>query len=146
MTIAGASSHEPASTGRAGRLDAYADWPLVPKVRTTVSMTNTSDRFTALPDEETLAATVVALEEHGFGVEVVDGFEAARKAVLARIPRSCPAASTSFSSASQSASDRPIPGEPMTRTEMPERDRARTNIKTTRGDLNVNRGNPTHDR
>jgi len=49
-------------------------------------MTNTSDRFTALPDEETLAATVVALEEHGFNVEVVDGFEAARQAVLARIP------------------------------------------------------------
>jgi acyl-CoA hydrolase len=49
-------------------------------------MTNTSDRFTALPDEETLAATVVALEEHGFSVEVVDGFEAARQAVLARIP------------------------------------------------------------
>ena len=31
-----------------------------------------SDRFTALPDEATLAATVVALEEHGFSVEVVD--------------------------------------------------------------------------
>ena len=29
-------------------------------------------RFTKLPDEETLAATVVALEEHGFSVEVVD--------------------------------------------------------------------------
>ena len=51
-----------------------------------MSMTSTSDRFTALPDEATLAATVVALEEHGFSVEVVDGFEAARKAVLARIP------------------------------------------------------------
>jgi hypothetical protein len=34
----------------------------------------------------TLAATVVALEEHGFSVEVVDDFEAAREAVLARIP------------------------------------------------------------
>jgi len=51
-----------------------------------VSLTETSDRFTALPDEHTLAATVVALEEHGFSVEVVDDLEAARQAVLARIP------------------------------------------------------------
>src|SRR5256884_1009035 len=43
-------------------------------------------RFTTLPDEETLAATVVALEEHGFSVEVVDDLDAARQAVLARIP------------------------------------------------------------
>jgi acyl-CoA hydrolase len=49
-------------------------------------MTETSDRFTALPDESTLAATVVALEEHGFSVEVVDDLAAARAAVLARIP------------------------------------------------------------
>ncbi|HEX5302506.1 MAG TPA: LUD domain-containing protein [Streptosporangiaceae bacterium] len=33
-----------------------------------------------------LAATVVALEEHGFSVEVVDDLLAARQAVLARIP------------------------------------------------------------
>jgi acyl-CoA hydrolase len=45
-----------------------------------------SERFTALPDDQTLAATVVALEEHGFSVEVVDDFDAAREAVLARIP------------------------------------------------------------
>ena len=45
-----------------------------------------ADRFTALPDEATLAATVVALEEHGFSVEVVDSLDAARGAVLARIP------------------------------------------------------------
>jgi acyl-CoA hydrolase len=51
-----------------------------------MSTTPTSDRFTALPDEETLTATVVALEEHGFSVEVVDDFDAAREAVLARIP------------------------------------------------------------
>ena len=51
-----------------------------------MSLTETSDRFTALPDEHTLAATVVALEEHGFSVEVVDDLEAARQAVLARIP------------------------------------------------------------
>src|SRR5216117_4151951 len=43
-------------------------------------------RFTTLPDEETLAATVVALEEHVFSVEVVDDLDAAREAVLARIP------------------------------------------------------------
>src|SRR5712671_1366233 len=52
-----------------------------------MTTTTTSDRFTALPDEQTLAATVTALEEHGFSVEVVDSLDAARKAVLARIPR-----------------------------------------------------------
>jgi acyl-CoA hydrolase len=51
-----------------------------------VSTTHASDRFTALPDEETLEATVLALEEHGFSVEVVDDLDAAREAVLARIP------------------------------------------------------------
>jgi hypothetical protein len=51
-----------------------------------MSTTTTSDRFTALPDDQTLAATVVALEEHGFSVEVVDDLDAARQAVLARIP------------------------------------------------------------
>ena len=45
-----------------------------------------SDRFTALPDDQALAATVVALEEHGISVEVVDDFDAARQAILARIP------------------------------------------------------------
>jgi hypothetical protein len=49
-------------------------------------MTTTADRFTALPDDATLTATVTALEEHGFSVEVVDGLDAARQAVLARIP------------------------------------------------------------
>ena len=51
--------------------------------------TNTSrasDRFAALPDDETLAETVVGLEEHGFSVEVVDDLDAARSAVLGRIP------------------------------------------------------------
>jgi acyl-CoA hydrolase len=51
-----------------------------------VSITDASDRFTALPDAQELAATVVALEEHGFSVEVVDGPDDARTAVLARIP------------------------------------------------------------
>jgi acyl-CoA hydrolase len=51
-------------------------------------MTNatTADRFTTQPDERTLAATVTALEEHGFSVEIVDDLDAARQAVLARIP------------------------------------------------------------
>jgi LUD domain len=51
-----------------------------------MATTHASPRFTALPDDVTLAATVVALEEHGFSVEVVDDFDAARAAVLARIP------------------------------------------------------------
>ncbi len=52
-----------------------------------MSTTHAPDRFTTLPDDQTLAATVVALEEHGFSVEVVDGLDAARAAVLARIPK-----------------------------------------------------------
>ena len=52
-----------------------------------MSSTQAAGRFTALPDEQALAATVVALEEHGFSVEVADGLDAAREAVLARIPR-----------------------------------------------------------
>ena len=51
-----------------------------------MSLTETSDRFTTLPDEQTLASTVVALEEHGFSVEVAGDLDAARRAVLARIP------------------------------------------------------------
>jgi acyl-CoA hydrolase len=51
-----------------------------------MTATATSDRFTTLPDEQTLAMTVTALEEHGFGVEIVANVEAAREAVLARIP------------------------------------------------------------
>jgi hypothetical protein len=51
-----------------------------------VSTAHASDRFTALPDDATLAATVVALEEHGFSVEVVDDLDSARTKVLARIP------------------------------------------------------------
>jgi len=51
-----------------------------------MTTTTTPDRFTTLPDEQTLAATVTALEEHGFSVEVADDLDAARQAVLARIP------------------------------------------------------------
>jgi acyl-CoA hydrolase len=52
-----------------------------------MSTTTTPDRFSTLPDEHTLASTVTAMEEHGFSVEVVDDLDAAREAVLARIPR-----------------------------------------------------------
>jgi len=51
-----------------------------------MATTTTSDRFTTLPDEKTLALAVTALEEHGFSVEIVDDPDAAREAVLARIP------------------------------------------------------------
>jgi acyl-CoA hydrolase len=51
-----------------------------------MSTPTTPDRFTAMPDEQALASTTTALEEHGFSVEIVDDLEAARKAVLARIP------------------------------------------------------------
>ncbi|MFG2074253.1 LUD domain-containing protein [Nonomuraea maritima] len=45
-----------------------------------------SERFTTLPDDAALAATVTALEGNGFTVEVVDDLDAARRATLARIP------------------------------------------------------------
>jgi hypothetical protein len=51
-----------------------------------LSTTDASERYTALPDDATLAATVVALEEHGFSVEVADDLDDARGRVLARIP------------------------------------------------------------
>src|ERR1700730_17984628 len=51
-----------------------------------MSTTAAPDRFITLPDENTLQATVVALEEHGFSVEVVSDLDAANKAALARIP------------------------------------------------------------
>jgi acyl-CoA hydrolase len=49
-------------------------------------MTATPDRFTTLPDEAALNATMVALQEHGFSVEVAGDLDAACQAVLARIP------------------------------------------------------------
>ena len=52
-----------------------------------MSTIHAAEQFTALPDDQTLAGTVVALEEHGFSVDVVDGLDAARDAVLARIPQ-----------------------------------------------------------
>ena len=51
-----------------------------------MTTTQAPGSFTALPEEHVLQATVVALEEHGFSVEVADDLDAARQAVLARIP------------------------------------------------------------
>jgi acyl-CoA hydrolase len=51
-----------------------------------MSTSETSERFTSLADDRTLKDTIVALEEHGFSVEIVDEPTAARDAVLARIP------------------------------------------------------------
>ncbi|MFL5962161.1 MAG: LUD domain-containing protein [Gaiellaceae bacterium] len=51
-----------------------------------MTTSHTADRFTLLPDDQALATTVVALEEHGYSVEVVDDLDAAREAVIARIP------------------------------------------------------------
>src|SRR5277367_3165983 len=51
-----------------------------------MSATAVPDRFSTLPDEHALQATVLALEEHGFSVEIVSDLDAARQAVLARIP------------------------------------------------------------
>jgi acyl-CoA hydrolase len=52
-----------------------------------MSTTAIPDRFTTLPDQDALQATVVALEEHGFSVEIAGDLGAARRAVLARIPQ-----------------------------------------------------------
>ena len=51
-----------------------------------MTTTQAPGSFTALPEEHVLQATVVALEEHGFSVEVAGDLDAARAAVLARIP------------------------------------------------------------
>jgi len=52
-------------------------------------------RFTAMPDDETLTTTVAALEARGFGTEVVEDLDAARDAVLARIPHGSSVATNS---------------------------------------------------
>jgi hypothetical protein len=46
-----------------------------------MSTTAVPDRFTTLPDENNLQATVVSLEEHGFSVEVAGDLGAARQPV-----------------------------------------------------------------
>ena len=52
-----------------------------------MTTTQATDRFTTLPDEETLTATVVALEEHGFSVEVVDDLDRPAKPCSPASPR-----------------------------------------------------------
>jgi len=52
-----------------------------------MSTEQTPETFTSLADDQTLADTTLALEEHGFSVEIVDDLDAARVAVLARIPQ-----------------------------------------------------------
>jgi hypothetical protein len=52
----------------------------------TASGRSQADRFVTLPDDSTIAAAVVQLEKHGFGVDVVDDLDAARTTVVARIP------------------------------------------------------------
>ena len=70
-----------------GALNPWSESPRRPYTGgSAMSATDAQDRFTALPDAQDLAAAVVALEEHGFSVEVVDDLDAARSAVLARIP------------------------------------------------------------
>jgi acyl-CoA hydrolase len=51
-----------------------------------MNITHATDGYTVLPDDQMIAATVVALEEHGFSVDIVDDLDAVREAVLARIP------------------------------------------------------------
>jgi hypothetical protein len=50
------------------------------------SVAGAAERFATVRDDDALSATVVALEERGFGVEVVGDRDAACVAVLARIP------------------------------------------------------------
>jgi acyl-CoA hydrolase len=57
--------------------------------------TDTPARFTALPDDDTLAATVAALAARRFGVEVVEDLDAAREAVIGRIPHGASVATNS---------------------------------------------------
>jgi acyl-CoA hydrolase len=52
-------------------------------------------RFTALPNDDTFAKTVSALAARGFGTEVVEDLDAAREAVLARIPHGASVATNS---------------------------------------------------
>src|SRR5262245_43907936 len=51
-----------------------------------MSTTQTPGRFAVMPDEPTLAATVAALQKHGFSVEVGEDREPAPNAVLTRTP------------------------------------------------------------
>src|SRR5258707_13555484 len=72
------SSQLPGTVG--SRRDLHQGGPVV-------STTAIPDRFNTLPDEHALQATVTALEEHGFRIEAVGDFDAARARLRARIPQ-----------------------------------------------------------
>ena len=61
-----------------------------------MSTTQAADRFTTLPDDQTLAEPTAALEEHGFSTEVVENLDDARDAVLARVEEATGVTPTSF--------------------------------------------------
>ena len=44
------------------------------------------DRFTALPNHQAIDATILALAEHGFIVDVVEHVDAVPQVMLVRIP------------------------------------------------------------
>src|SRR5215467_318321 len=69
-----------------GKVRLYSSVQLSRRKDRPMTTTQAPSSFTALSDERVLQATVVALEEHGFSVEVADDLAAARAAVLARIP------------------------------------------------------------
>jgi hypothetical protein len=51
-----------------------------------MSANSASNRFAVLPDDETLAETVVGPKGHGLSVGIIDDLDAPRGAVLARVP------------------------------------------------------------
>ena len=51
-----------------------------------MSTIEAAGRFSTPADEDAIAMTLAALDEHGITAEVVDGFESARRAVLDRLP------------------------------------------------------------
>lgn len=84
-----------------------------------MTTTDASDRFTALPNDQTLAATVVALEEHGFSVEVVDDLATARNAVLAHIPQGSSVMANTSVTLQETVSRRPATGSSPRRDQCP---------------------------
>jgi hypothetical protein len=52
-----------------------------------MTTTHAHSPYTALPDEQSIADTVVALEERGFSDEVVNDLDSARDVVLSSDPR-----------------------------------------------------------
>ena len=78
-----------------------------------MSTTAIPDRFTTLPDEHALQATVVALEEHGFSVEVVArkismSAAASTPVYFAMTARTCPVAVSRWASPGRSGPGREL--------------------------------------